>query len=143
VIAIVAVVVAPLATFPDAAAGAVGTEYVTPSETVVDAVFVTPAISTVAVIVYVAGAVTVVGIPEMVPVAVSKVSPAGRVPVSAYVAELPASAERFVVIGVIAVFTAPVAVATDGEIAGLVINVEVVTELPVPAELVAVTDAVY
>jgi hypothetical protein len=143
VIAIVAVVVAPLATFADAAAGALGTEYVTPSETVVDAVFVTPAISTVAVIVYVADAATVVGIPEMVPVAVSKVSPAGRIPVSAYVAVLPASAERVVVTGVIAVFTAPIAVGTDGEIAGLVIKVDVVTELPVPAELVAVTTAVY
>jgi hypothetical protein len=110
---------------------------------VVDAVFVTPAISTVAVIVYVADAVTAVGIPEMVPVAVSKVSPAGRVPVSAYVAVLPASAERVVVIGVIAVFTAPIAVGTDGEIAGLVIKVDVVTELPVPAEFVAVTAAVY
>ena len=142
-ITIVAVVVAPLATFADAAAGAVGTEYVTPSETVVEAVFVTPAISTFAVIVYVADAVTAVGIPEMVPVAVSKISPAGRVPVRAYVAVLPTSAERVVVIGVIAVFTAPVAVATDGEIAGLVIKVDVVTELPVPAELVAVTDAVY
>ena len=142
-IAIVAVVVAPLATFADAAAGAVGTEYVTPSETVVEAVFVTPAISTFAVIVYVADAVTAVGIPEMVPVAVSKISPAGRVPVSAYVAVLPASAERLVVIGVIAAFTAPIAVGTDGEIAGLVIKVDVVTELPVPAELVAVTDAVY
>jgi hypothetical protein len=143
VITIVAVVVAPLATFADAAAGALGTEYVTPSETVVDAVFVTPAISTVAVIVYVADAATVVGIPEMVPVAVSKVSPAGRIPVSAYVAVLPASAERVVVTGVIAVFTAPIAVGTDGEIAGLVIKVDVVTELPVPAELVAVTTAVY
>jgi hypothetical protein len=143
VITIVAVVVAPLATFADAAAGAVGTEYVTPSETVVEAVFVTPAISTFAVIVYVADAVTAVGIPEMVPVAVSKISPAGRVPVSAYVAVLPASAERLVVIGVIAAFTAPIAVGTDGEIAGLVIKVDVVTELPVPAELVAVTDAVY
>ena len=142
-ITIVAVVVAPLATFADAAAGAVGAEYVTPSETVVEAVFVTPAISTVAVIVYVADAVTAVGIPEMVPVAVSKISPAGRVPVSAYVAVLPASAERLVVIGVIAAFTAPIAVGTDGEIAGLVIKVDVVTELPVPAELVAVTDAVY
>ena len=142
-IEIVAVVVAPLATFADAAAGAVGTEYVTPSETVVDAVFVTPAISTVAVIVYVADAVTAVGIPEMVPVAVSKVSPAGRVPVSAYVAVLPASAERLVVIGVIAAFTAPIAVDSDGAIAGLVIKVDVVTELPVPAEFVAVTDAVY
>jgi hypothetical protein len=51
VIATVAVVVAPLATLPDAATGAVGAEYVTPSESVVVANFVTPAISTVAVIV--------------------------------------------------------------------------------------------
>jgi hypothetical protein len=83
VIAIVAVVVAPIATLPEAAAGAVGTEYVTPRETVVDAVCVSPAISTAAVIVYVADVVTAVGVPEIVPVAVSKVSPAGSVPVSA------------------------------------------------------------
>jgi hypothetical protein len=48
-----------------------------------------------------------------------------------------------VVIGVIPVFTAPSALDTDGETAGLVIKVEVVTEGPVPAEFVAVTDAVY
>jgi hypothetical protein len=36
-----------------------------------------------------------------------------------------------------------VAVDTDGAIAGLVVNVEVVTEGPVPAEFVAVTAAVY
>ena len=46
-----AVVVAPLATLPDAAPGAVGTEYVTPSESVVEVVISTPAISTFAVIV--------------------------------------------------------------------------------------------
>jgi hypothetical protein len=91
----------------------------------------------------VAEVVTAVGVPEIVPVAVSKVSPAGRVPVSTYVAVLPASADRVVVIGVIAVFTAPVAVDTDGAIAGLVIKVDVVTGLPVPAEFVAATDAVY
>lgn len=84
-----------------------------------------------------------VGIPEIVPVAVSKVSPAGSVPVRAYVAVLPASAERAVVMGVIAVFTAPIAVETEAAIAGFVTNVEVVTELPVPAELLAVTAAVY
>jgi hypothetical protein len=59
------------------------------------------------------------------------------------VAVLPGSAARVVVIGVIAVFTAPIALATDVEIAGLVVKVDVVTELPVPAEFVAVTDAVY
>jgi hypothetical protein len=91
----------------------------------------------------VAEVVTAVGVPEIVPVAVSKVSPAGRVPVSTYAAVLPASADRVVVIGVIAVFTAPVAVDTDGAIAGLVIKVDVVIELPVPAEFVAATDAVY
>ena len=58
-------------------------------------------------------------------------------------AVLPGSAARVVVIGVIAVFTAPIALATDVEIAGLVVKVDVVTELPVPAEFVAVTDAVY
>jgi hypothetical protein len=56
---------------------------------------------------------------------------------------LPASAPRLVVIGVIAVFTAPIALATDVVIVGLVVKVDVVTEPPVPAEFVAVTDAVY
>jgi hypothetical protein len=59
------------------------------------------------------------------------------------VAVLPASAARVVEIGVIAVFTAPITLATDVEIAELVVKVDVVTELPVPAEFVAVTDAVY
>lgn len=81
--------------------------------------------------------------PEMVPVAVSKVSPAGRVPVSAYVALLPISANKDVVTGVIAVLTAPVVVADDGDIAGLVIKVEVVTEEPVPAAFTAETADVY
>jgi hypothetical protein len=49
VIATVAVVVAPLATLPDAATGAVGTENVTPRVRVIEAVLVSPAISTVAV----------------------------------------------------------------------------------------------
>jgi hypothetical protein len=143
VIATVAVVVAPLATLPVAAAGAVGAENVTPSESVVEAVLVSPAISTVAVIVYVVDETTDVGVPEIVPVAVSKTSPAGSVPVSAYVALLPASADKAVVIGVIAVFTAPVALDTDGAIAGLVIKVEVVSAEPVPAEFVAAIAAVY
>jgi hypothetical protein len=138
VIATVAVVVAPLATLPDAAAGAVGAENVTPSESVVEAVLVSPAISTVAVIVYVVDETTDVGVPEIVPVVVSKTSPAGSVPVSAYVALLPASADK-----VIAVFTAPVALDTDGAIAGLVIKVEVVSAEPVPAEFVAAIAAVY
>jgi hypothetical protein len=59
------------------------------------------------------------------------------------VALLPASANKVVVIGVIAISTAPIALDTDGETAGLVIKVEVVTEGPVPAEFDAVTDAVY
>ena len=46
-------------------------------------------------------------------------------------------------IGVIALFTEPVKVETEVLIAGLVIKVWVVTEGPVPAELVAVTEAVY
>jgi hypothetical protein len=143
VIATVAVVVAPLATLPVAAAGAVGAENVTPSESVVEAVLVSPAISTVAVIVYVVDETTDVGVPEIVPVAVSKTSPAGSIPVSAYVALLPVSADKAVVIGVIAAFTAPVALDTDGAIAGLVIKVEVVSAEPVPAEFVAAIAAVY
>ena len=142
-IATVAVVVAPLATLPVAAAGAVGAENVTPSESVVEAVLVSPAISTVAVIVYVVDETTDVGVPEIVPVAVSKTSPAGSIPVSAYVALLPVSADKAVVIGVIAAFTAPVALDTDGAIAGLVIKVEVVSAEPVPAEFVAAIAAVY
>jgi hypothetical protein len=51
VISIVAAVVAPVATLPAAAAGAVGVENVTPSEKLVEAVLVSPAISTIAVIV--------------------------------------------------------------------------------------------
>jgi hypothetical protein len=51
VIATVAVVVAPLATLPVAATGAFGAENVTPSESVVEAVLVSPAISTIAEIV--------------------------------------------------------------------------------------------
>jgi hypothetical protein len=86
---------------------------------------------------------TVVGVPEIVPVAVSKSRPSGSIPVRVYVALLPASADKAVVIGVIEVFTAPVALDTDGAIAGLVIKVEVVTERPVPAEFVAVISAVY
>ena len=80
VIATDAVVVAPVATVPTAATGAVGTENVTPIETVADALFVTPAISADALIVKFAAAVTVVGVPEIVPVAVSNESPAGSVP---------------------------------------------------------------
>jgi hypothetical protein len=80
VIATDAVVVAPVATVPTAATGAVGTENVTPIETVADALFVTPEISADALIVKFAAAVTVVGVPEIVPVAVSNESPAGSVP---------------------------------------------------------------
>jgi hypothetical protein len=47
------------------------------------------------------------------------------------------------VIGVSAVFTAPVAVETDVLIAGFVIKVAVVVDEPVPAELVAVTTPLY
>jgi hypothetical protein len=81
--------------------------------------------------------------PEMVPVAVSKVSPTGSVPVSAYVALLPISANKDVVTGVIAALTAPVVVAADGAIAGLVIKVDVVTEEPVPAAFTAEIADVY
>ena len=86
---------------------------------------------------------TVVGVPEIVPVAVSKTKPVGRVPEIAYVAVDPASATSVVMIGISAVFTAPVAVDTDVVIAGLVIKAEVVVVALVPAELVALTAAVY
>jgi hypothetical protein len=79
----------------------------------------------------------------MVPVAVSNTKPAGSVPLIAYEAVAPDSANKVVVIGVSAVFTAPVAVETDVLIAGFVIKVEVVVEEPVPAELVAVTTPLY
>lgn len=143
VIAIVAVVVAPVATDPAAASGAVGAEYVTPRFTEADAVKVAPAISTVAVIVKVVGDVTVVGVPEIVPVAVSKSNPAGKDPLIEYVAVDPASASNVVVIGVRAVLTAPVAEETDVVIAGFVMKVAVVVAAPGPAELDAVTDPVY
>jgi hypothetical protein len=63
--------------------------------------------------------------------------------VSAYVALLPASANKDVVIGVIGELTAPVVVAADGEIAGLVMKVEVITAEPIPAAFIAVTADVY
>lgn len=65
---------------PTAETGAVGAEYVTPIETVADALFATPAISADALIVKFAAVVTVVGVPEIVPVAVSNERPAGSVP---------------------------------------------------------------
>lgn len=141
--AIDAAEVAPAATVPTAANGAVGAEYVTPMLTVVVAVFTTPAIVAVAVIVYEFADVTVVGVPEIVPVAVSKVRPAGSEPVIAYVAVAPDSAKSVVVIGVSATLTDPVADGADVLIAGLVINVAVEIEDPVPAELVAVTEPMY
>lgn len=143
VIAMVAVVVAPVATDPAAASGAVGTEYVTPRLTRAEAVNETPAISAFAVIVKVAGAVTVVGVPEIVPVAVSKTNPAGSDPLIEYVAVDPASANSVVVIGVRDALTAPVADETEVVIAGFVMKVAVVVVAPEPAELVAATDPVY
>jgi hypothetical protein len=55
----------------------------TPIVTSVEAVLVSEPISTVAVIVNVVAAVTVSGVPEIIPVAVSKLRPAGRVPLIA------------------------------------------------------------
>jgi hypothetical protein len=46
-------------------------------------------------------------------------------------------------IGVIGELTAPVVVAADGEIAGLVMKVEVITAEPVPAAFIADTADVY
>lgn len=45
--------------------------------------------------------------------------------------------------GVIWAFTAPVAELTEVDIAGFVMNIDVVVEGPVPAAFVAVTDATY
>ena len=45
--------------------------------------------------------------------------------------------------GVIAVLTAPIVVVADGDIEGLVMKVEVVTEEPVPAAFMAETADVY
>jgi hypothetical protein len=55
----------------------------TPIVTFVEAVLVSEPISTDAVIVNVVAAVTVSGVPEIIPVAVSKLRPAGRVPLIA------------------------------------------------------------
>ena len=55
----------------------------TPIVTFVEAVLVSEPISTDAVIVNVVAAVTVSGVPEIIPVTVSKLRPAGRVPLIA------------------------------------------------------------
>jgi hypothetical protein len=55
----------------------------------------------------------------------------------------PLSAARVVVTGVICELTLALTDEVDGVIAGFVVNVDVVVEGPVPAELVAVTTAVY
>jgi hypothetical protein len=87
--------------------------------------------------------VTVVGVPEIVPVEVSNSRPAGNVPLSANVLVTPTSARTVAVIGVIVTPTASVAVVADVVSAGLVVNVEVVTDGPAPAALFATTVATY
>ena len=104
-------------------------------------VFKTPPITTSAVIVKFAAEVVAVGVPEIVPDIASNIRPAGKVPVIEYVIEDPDSACTEVVIGVIAVPTEPVNVATEVVITGLVTNVVAVVALPEPAEFVAVTTA--
>ena len=85
-------------------AGAVGKIAATPIETVADPVDVAPP-DTVALteIVKVDEEAAVVGVPEITPVEVLRVSPAGRVGLTEYVAPVGDAAEIEVVIGVIGV----------------------------------------
>jgi hypothetical protein len=118
-------------------------ESATPIDTLVEAVLVSEPIWTVAVTVNVAAAVTVSGVPEMVPVAVSKLRPAGRVPVIAKTLEVPGSDRTVTSIGVIATPTASVVDVDDAVSPGFVVKVDVVIDGPAPAALLATTSATY
>jgi hypothetical protein len=118
-------------------------ESATPIVTFVEAVLVSEPICTDAVIVNVAAAVTVSGVPEIVPVAVSKTSPAGRVPVSAKTLDVPSSESTLTSIGVIATPTASVVVDDDAVSPGFVVKTDVVIDAPAPAALLATTTATY
>lgn len=145
VIAIVAVVVAPVVTFPDAAAGAEGSEAPMASETVAVPVSVAPLpnVAT-AVIVNCVDDNTVVGVPEIIPVAVSSVSPDGNGPAIENVVLVAPVAVIAVVTGVMAVPTVPFAeVAERFTSIGVVNVVTDVVLAPVPAELVAATVTEY
>jgi hypothetical protein len=96
-----------------------------------------------AVIVNVAAAATVVGVPEIVPVAVSKSSPVGRVPLIAKLLDVPGSESTLTVIGVITTPTASVVVVVDALIPGFVVKTAVLIDGPAPAALLATTSATY
>jgi hypothetical protein len=145
VIEIDAVVVAPVATEPVAAAGADGADGAIPIVTCAVPVSVAPLPNVVtAVIVNCVGEIAIVGVPEIVPVAVSKVKPAGRVPCTekdVLTAPVAVIAE---VIGVIALPTVALAVVTDAVTSIGVVNVETeVVDAPDPAELTATTVTEY
>jgi hypothetical protein len=95
------------------------------------------------VIVNVAEVVTVVGVPEIVPVAVSKLRPAGSVPLISKTLDVPGSESTATSIGIIAVPTASVVVVFDAVSPGLVVKVDVVIDGPAPAALFATTSATY
>jgi hypothetical protein len=115
----------------------------TPILTFVEAVLVSEPISTDAVIVNVDVAVAVSGVPEIVPVAVSKLRPAGRVPLIAKTLDVPSSESTLTVIGVIATPTASVVVTVDAVSPGFVVKTDVVIDGPAPAALLATTTATY
>jgi hypothetical protein len=145
VMAIDAVVVAPVATVPDAAAGADGSEAAIASVTFAVPVSCAPLpnVAT-AVIVNCVADRTVVGVPEIVPVVVSSVSPAGSGPDTEYVVLVAPVAVIELVTGVIDVPTVPFEDAAERLTSIGVVNV--VTDdvpAPVPAELVAATVTEY
>jgi hypothetical protein len=85
-----------------------------------------------------------VGVPEIVPVAVSKVNPAGSAPCTENVVSVASVAVIDVEIGVIALPTVALAVATDVLTSIGVVNVETdVVDAPAPAELTATTVIEY
>jgi hypothetical protein len=85
-----------------------------------------------------------VEVPEIVPVAVSNVRPAGRAPVIEKTVLTAPDAVTAIVIGVIALPTAPLVVETDGVNAdGVIIVVTEDVAEPDPAALVATTEMVY
>jgi hypothetical protein len=83
-------------------------------------------------------------VPEIVPVAVSNVRPAGRAPVIEKTVLTAPDAVTAIVIGVIALPTAPLVLETDGVNAdGVIIVVTEVVAAPDPAAFVATTEMVY
>jgi hypothetical protein len=134
----VAAPIVTLAVVADAAlaltdAGALGTVGRTPIVTVVLPVTTAPPETVVeAVMVKVAALNATVGVSEIVPVEVSKVSPAGSVPLMEYVVPVGDDAEIDVVTGVISIPTVPLIDAADVVTKSGVVKVVVVDVVPVP-----------